>query len=353
LKNLLLQDDFTECKLSTFAEVGKTLSILESKGERIMKEINKEIKKPKPFFNPNPLAYASEMKEHDQWLYSHLEPKPDGTWSKPPCNAAGYTCDGTDPNNLTSFEDAFATCKANLGKLSGLGFSILASSPIKAIDMDHVFDKENGWNQQAWEELKAINTRVEWSPSHTGLHLFFTCPIMLESRKKTQPDSTGREIYFEKHYLTVTGQVVEGFPETINEVDPELIIQLYDKWFPAKEKKVKETTLSAFYIPEAFVNDPDDPLKGLSPTKDQVIMYCRNAPAGFGAKFDRLFKSDISEYKSKSEADMALVGMIAFHTSDYFIIKDIVQESELWDEKWERNDYCQRTIMTALKNRWK
>ena len=44
--------------------------------------------------------------------------------------------------------------------------------------------------------------------------------------------------------------------------------------------------------------------------------------------------------------------MIAFHTSDYLHNKEIIQESALWDEKWERNDYCQRTIMTAIRNRW-
>ena len=326
-----------------------------------MKEINKEIKKPKPFFNHNPDAYALEMRESDQWLYSHLEPKPDGTWSKPPCNAAGTNCDGTDPNNLTSFEIAFPTCKANLDKLSGLGFSIQSSSPIKAIDMNHVFEGE--WNQQALDELRLLNTRVEWSPSHTGVHVFFTCPIMLESKNKTQPDGTGREIYFEKHYLTVTGQVVEGFPETINEVDPELIIQLYDKWFPAKEKTVKETAVandnclpvkadpSTFDIPEAFVNDPDDPLQGLSPNKDQLIELCRNAPGIFGERFLKLMAGDISDYNyDESDADMALSGMIAFHTSDHSIIKAIIQDSKLWDEKWEREDYCFRTIDKAIAN---
>ena len=134
------------------------------------------VNKPKPFFNHNPDAYASEMKESDQWLYSHLKPKADGTYSKPPCDANGFDMNCNDPNNLTSFEIAFPTCKANLDKLSGLGFSIQPSSPIRAIDMNHVFEGE--WNQQALDELGSLNTRVEWSPSHTGVHVFFTCPIM-------------------------------------------------------------------------------------------------------------------------------------------------------------------------------
>src|SRR5665647_137322 len=315
---------------------------------------SKNIKKPKPFFNPDPEAYALEMKRSDQWLYSHLVERADGTWSKPPCNAAGYPCDGTDPNNLTSFETAFPTCEANLGKLSGLAYSIQASSPIKAIDIDHVFDPDTEeWNQEALQELRIINTRVEWSPSHTGVHVFFTCPIMLENGNKTQPDGTKREIYFDKHIVTVKAEVVEGFPTTINEVDPELIMQLCNKWFSYKaEKPVKreasvKSDITSFDIPESFVDDPDNPFKGLSPTKYQVMEYCRNAPNGFGDKFDNLFNGDISKYKSKSEADMGIAGMIAFHTSDYFIIKEIIHKSALWDKKWERDDYCQRTITVS------
>ena len=83
-------------------------------------------------------------------------------------------------------------------------------------------------------------------------------------------------------------------------------------------------------------------------------MLCRNAPQGFGEKFNRLFNGDISEYTSKgqteSDADMALAGMIAFHTSDIGIIKAIIQESSLWDEKWEREDYCFGTIDKVIAN---
>jgi primase-polymerase (primpol)-like protein len=325
-----------------------------------MTEISKEVKKPKPFFNPNPHAYASEMKEYDQWIFSKLKMNPDGTWSKPPCNASGYYTDGTEKNNWLSFKEAFEICEANPGKLSGIGFCVSSSCPIKAIDDDHIYDPITGeWNQQAWEELRIFNTRVEWSPSHTGVHVFFESPIMLENGKKTQPDGTGREMYFEKHYLTVTGEVVEGFPTTINEVEPELITQSHEKWFPGKRTSIK-ADIRTFEIPdhwhdivpEEFVNDPDDPLKDLSPTKDQVINLCRNAPHGFGEKFDKIFTGNISKYESKSEADMAIAGMIAFHTSDYSIIREIIQESKFWDEKWERDDYCQRTIMKAIRNRW-
>ncbi|HZK71165.1 MAG TPA: hypothetical protein VFD03_06565 [Clostridia bacterium] len=326
-----------------------------------MTEISKEIQKPKPFFNPNPHAYASEMKEHDQWVLSCLKAKADGTYTKIPCDANGRYCDCTDQNNCMSFEKAFETCKVNPGTFSGIGISIFSSGKIKGIDYDHIYDPITGeWNQQAWEELRIFNTRVEWSPSHTGVHQFFKSPIMLENGKKTQPDGTGREMYFEKHYLTVTGEVLEGFPTTINEIGPERITQSYDKWFPGKRTSVK-ADIRTFempdnwhdIVPEEFVNDPVDQLKDLSPTKDQIIHLCRNAPYGFGEKFGRIFNGNISEYGyDESNADIALAGMIAFHTSDYGIIKKIIHESALWDKKWERDDYCQRTIIKAIRNRW-
>jgi putative DNA primase/helicase len=337
-----------------------------------MKGITKEVKKPNPFLNLDPYAYALEMRVSDQWLYSRLVEKADGNWSKPPCDANGYFIDGTDPNNLKSFEIAFPTCKANLGKLSGLAFSIQASSPIKAMDFDHVYDKETRkWNQQALEELKSLKTRVEWSPSDTGVHVYFTCTLMLENENQTQPDGTKREIYFGKHITTVTGKVVEGFPTAINEVDPELVIQFYNKWFSDKkevhakkeatDKTGTKTAGKDNFLPfdtlKPFVNKPDRVLKDLFPTKDQVMVLCRNAPNGLGEKFDRLFKGNITGYTSEkgkpdeSRADLAIASLIVFHTSDYWIIKEIIQESALWDEKWERNNYCQRTIMKAIQNR--
>jgi len=121
-------------------------------------------------------------------------------------------------------------------------------------------------------------------------------------------------------------------------------------------KTVKDNFLQSD-IPKSVVNKPDSPLKDLFPTKDQVMALCRNAPKGLGEKFDRLFKGNISGYTNKkgepdeSRADLAIASLIAFHTSDYFIIKQIIQESALWDEKWERKNYCEKTIMIAIQNR--
>ena len=91
-----------------------------------------DVKKPKPFFNLNPHAYSTQMKEYNQWIFSQLKKNPDGTWSKPPCNASGYYTDGTDENNWLSFEKAFEICKANPDKFFGIGFSVSSACPYRA-----------------------------------------------------------------------------------------------------------------------------------------------------------------------------------------------------------------------------
>jgi hypothetical protein len=317
-----------------------------------MKEINNEVKKPKQFFNPNPHAYASEMKEYDHWIFSQLKMKPDGTWSKPPCNAAGYYTDGTDENNWLSFEKAFEICKANPDRFFGIGFCISSACPIKGIDVDHVYDPEKGWNQQALEEIKIINTRVEWSPSHTGVHIFFTCPIMLESGKKTQPDGTGREMYFEKHYLTVTGEVVDGFPETINEVDPELLTQLHENWFP--DKKEVSTKNESFEVVQTeydnnkAVQQNENQILDTTISDIDILQKCRKGRDK--VKFEKLYNNDWKElgYGSQSEADEALLYRFAQHTKNIEQVIRLFSGSLLFDEKCHGSDYLRNSAVKAI-----
>jgi putative DNA primase/helicase len=333
--------------MATEVETGNVneMTLNESKvGAIIVPTIGIAVNKPKQYFNHDPDAYASKMKEHDQWLYTRLVERPDGTFSKPPCDENGYNIDATNPNNLTGFENAFTTCKASLGKLSGLGFSIQPSSPIKAMDFDHVYDPDTGeWNQQAWEELKSLNTRVEWSPSYNGFHLFFTSPIELDNGNKTQPDGTKREIYFENHYLTVTGEVVQGFPTTINEVDPELIIQLYDKWFPGKRISGKAEVKEPVQNTSCTVNDTHT-----SYTDNDVQQKCRKSRDK--VKFEGLYNGDWNKlgYGTQSEADEALLYQFAQHTQNVEQIVRLFSGSKLYDEKCHRSDYLRNSTIKAI-----
>ena len=74
-----------------------------------------------------------------------------------------------------------------------------------------------------------------------------------------------------------------------------------------------------------------------------------------GKKIKKLWEGDISDYKSQSEADLALCNYLAFYTdkkpqaiNDAFICSGLYREK--WDEARGAKTYGQLTIELALKN---
>lgn len=71
-----------------------------------------------------------------------------------------------------------------------------------------------------------------------------------------------------------------------------------------------------------------------------------------GAKFDRLWNGDTTEYASHSEADQALCNLLAFWTGgDPHRVERLFYESGLVRDKWrDREDYRDRTIRKAIQD---
>src|SRR5687767_4531215 len=84
-------------------------------------------------------------------------------------------------------------------------------------------------------------------------------------------------------------------------------------------------------------------------TDEEVISLARSARNT--AKFEALWEGDTSGYTSHSEADQALISLLAFYTQDERQLDGLYRQSALCREKWiERPDYRQRTIQRALSN---
>jgi RecA-family ATPase len=82
---------------------------------------------------------------------------------------------------------------------------------------------------------------------------------------------------------------------------------------------------------------------------DQVIELCRKAKNA--AKFSHLFDAGhTDDYSSASEADMALISIMAFYSQDFGQLDRLYQQSALMRPKWQRNDYRERTINRVLAN---
>ena len=84
-------------------------------------------------------------------------------------------------------------------------------------------------------------------------------------------------------------------------------------------------------------------------TEEEVISLARSAKNA--AKFEALWDGDISGYASHSEADQALISLLAFYTQDEAQLDSLYQRSGLCREKWlRRSDYRRSTIEKALSN---
>jgi hypothetical protein len=84
-------------------------------------------------------------------------------------------------------------------------------------------------------------------------------------------------------------------------------------------------------------------------TDDEVMELAKRAKNA--AKFEALWSGDISGYPSHSEADQALVSLLAFYTQDEEQLDRLYRQSKLCQQKWlDRPDYRHRTITYALSN---
>jgi hypothetical protein len=82
---------------------------------------------------------------------------------------------------------------------------------------------------------------------------------------------------------------------------------------------------------------------------EEVISLARSAKNA--AKFEALWQGDINGYASHSEADQALVSLLAFYTQDENQLDSLYRQSARCRQKWlKRSDYRRSTIEKALSN---
>ena len=82
-------------------------------------------------------------------------------------------------------------------------------------------------------------------------------------------------------------------------------------------------------------------------TDEEIISLARSAKNS--SKFEALWSGDMSGYASHSEADQALVSLLAFYTQDEGQLDSLYRRSGLCREKWlKRSGYRRSTIEKAL-----
>ena len=243
-------------------------------------------------------------------------------------------------NDASTFSDFATAMKAYaMGGWDGIGFRV--SEGIGAIDIDHCIREDGTLNDVAASILGFFpDSYFERSPSGTGLRGFFKLSpdfaydktvYYINNRKH------GLEVYLPgttNRFVTVTGDMYRSGNVERND---EGLATTLDTFM-----KRKNQTTTAAVEPCSYLTD------------EQVMQHALKSESG--DKFKALYNGQWEDlYDSQSDADMALVSMLAFWCGNVEEqIDRIFRESGLMREKWDRNTgdstYGQITIRNAVSS---
>lgn len=145
------------------------------------------------------------IKELRQWVCWQMVDK-GGKLTKIPMSPFGGPADSTRPETWGSVREAWEARKAN--GYTGVGFVFTASDEFVGIDLDHCF-VDGEITDAARQIVSALNSYTEMSPSREGLHIICKGTIPSNINKSQE---YGVEMYREKRYFTVTGDVYLDAP---------------------------------------------------------------------------------------------------------------------------------------------
>ena len=255
-----------------------------------------------------------ELKALRQWVCWRNEDIGSTKPTKIPYTPTKQKASVTNPATWCDFQSAINAYST--GEFSGIGFVFTDNDDFCFIDLDQtddpvVIDRQHKIYQE-------INSYSEISPSGNGLHIICKASIPMGRRRHNI------EIYSSERYATFTGKVYNnvGIQPRQNEV-----FSLFEQLGESKPQQF------------IFQGEVEEKLKD-----EEVIKIA--ADAVNGEKFDELYKGRWERYyPSQSEADFALVNIIAFYTKNRPQISRIFRASGLGKrDKAKRQGYLNYMI---------
>ncbi len=296
-----------------------------------------------------------ELKDCPNWVcYIKIMDESKGKYSKIPISPK--TLRGAKSNDPATW-DSYENARMRLGKpatvktkvngqdtiitalVCGIGF-MFSNSPYFGIDLD-------GCDNEAGQALKkeftqTLESYAEDSPSGKGIHIICRGTLPKGARRKDNI-----EMYEEGRFFTMTGKIYQNYTQISDCTDK--IKQLYDKYLNGE--KGQNTTQKAV-LPKPIKSEATETEELLEDL--DVVKLAENSKKGL--IFKALHAGNWQGlYKSQSEADAALCGILAFFTGrDYNQIDRIFRSSGLMRDKWDEmrgnNTYGEMTINTAISN---
>lgn len=263
-----------------------------------------------------------ELRVLDQWVAVDMSLDANGEPKKLPLNPkTGRTASVVDRATWGSFDQAVKTGKP-------IGFVFSDEDPYAFIDLDDPYHlKHKDWSDEKRQHCANLNGHVyatfksyaELSVSGNGVHIICKGVLPDGGRRDTV------EAYTSGRYAIFTGKVIRDVPITENQ---SLLSELY-----AEIKKGQVGQKSQLIQVDGELDD------------DEIVE--RAMSADNADKFNALCSGDWqTDYPSQSEADLALLSIIAFYTPDNDQVRRIFRMTALGKrEKAQKND---KTIDYAL-----
>lgn len=269
------------------------------------------------------MPIPSELTAFRQWVVWRYETRPGAAKpTKVPYSVGtGFKASVTDPHDWSTFREA---CDGLAG-FDGLGFVLTAADPYVFIDLDATDDAtERQLHRAIFENF---GTYAERSPSGKGLHLIARGMLPTGRRRHAV------ELYSTERYMTMTGDVVKDLP--IADVGAHL------------------TGLYAYLAPprEHVVNTIDEPDRVDDATVMRWAYQTRSGDTrANGEKFRELWVGEWEKhYSSQSEADFALINIIAHYTNSRSQVRRMFHASALGKrDKAHRGSYLNRMVEASF-----
>lgn len=268
--------------------------------------------------------YPNTLKELPIWALWRLEAGAKGRPTKVPYSPIYEgRASSVNPDSWGTFEQALHKLNSRPDYYNGISLIISKQYGLIFIDIDHCVDRDGVLNETATDIVGAFDAQfMEFSQSGTGIHIITKGQIP----KSFKNSKNGVEMYNDKRFCALTGDVlIKGEPSQ----EQSVIDVLYQKYkTPEKAKKRVISKNRALRNDDKWIIDH----------------------ASKRGKFSDLYQGDWTGlYGSQSEADLALCLILAFWTDcNTDQIDRIFRSSGLFREKWERQDYRDATIESAI-----
>lgn len=215
----------------------------------------------------------------------------------------------SDPATWASFDEAVSVLSR--GEHDGLMFAFSETDNLVGVDLDDCI-KDGVLEPWAARIVEAFASYSELSPSGKGLHIILKGKLPGEKKGRKKGPV---EVYEALRFFTVTAKAWGKLEHRQAELE-----RFYAEHFPPKK--------------------PSTPKKVMPVSLDDQKLLELMFASRSGSSIAALWQGDYSAYPSQSEADLALLGYLAWWTGyDMGRTVGLFERSGLYREKWEREDY--------------